>query len=719
VRRVTLVRRPDGETVPFDESRIADAIERALAAAGGHDPLLAAEIAGVVALFLEKTFWDEVPSVAEVEDMVEKVLIETGHATAAKAFILHRERQSRLRAARAARDGYAEPTLFDPRAVVVDDTAAGTTAPYSREALARVLALDGLVPRPLADEVAAVVEEKLRRGGVSRVPGSLVRALAEAELLARDAPFELRRRSAATLPPETLEAALYRRGGRSGASETTPALAAQELGAMALRSHALADLLPADVARSHLDGDLYVHGLGMPGALFAASFTPEDVKRGAAPGGGTRGAEDAALTARRLAAATGRSARVVAASATHTAGIAGAPLAFAALCVNRTPQDITEDAWQLVLETSADPGARRMELDMTPEVCDALADDAAVGGSGEALSVPNGELASIATAFAFSLLRAHARGAGLPPRELLPVPIVGVSDRSLSGERSRTALRQAAEIALAGDRVVFPMLRDRGVAAGTSVSRARDAASPARASQCCAGRVTLNLPRAARRAGRGNVEGFLRECDRLVDLAVAGHRARRDLLALSSAASGGPLAPLFRASRGRAALYDLGAATWSVAVTGLNEALQHLTGFELHEGDETCVRAAKRIASYLAVRVKAAGMSAELATTLDADEDAEPARRFLASDRRQDPERMSEAYPSGAAYTPGVAVRADAPVDVLLRINREEPLHAYLSTATLCLPIPHREAGGAEGLVALLGKCLHAGSAIQVEFRTW
>jgi hypothetical protein len=372
-----------------------------------------------------------------------------------------------------------------------------------------------------------------------------------------------------------------------------------------------------------------------------------------------------------------------------------------------------------VLETSADAGQRRLELDMTPEVCDALADDAAVGGSGEALSVPNGELSSLATAFAFSLLRAHARGAGLPPRELLPVPVVGVSERSLAGTRSRAVLRLAAEIALAGDRVVFPMLRDRGAAAGTSAARGTPAASQAKASQCCAGRVTMNLPRAARRAGRGNIEGFLRECDRLVDVAIAAHRARRDLVALASAASGGPLASLFRAPRGRAALYDLTAATWSVGVTGLNEALVHLTGFELHEGDETSVRAAKRIASYLAVRVKAAGMSAELATTLDADEDPEPARRFLASDRRQEPERMAETFPSLGAYTPGVGVRLDAPVDLLLRIQREEPFHAYVSTATLRLPVAPRDAGGADGLVALLAKCLHAGSALQVEFRTW
>jgi ribonucleoside-triphosphate reductase len=721
VRRVTLVRRPDGETVPFDEARVVEAVERALGAAGGADPRLAAEIAGVVGLFLEKTFYDEVPSVRQVEDMVEKVLIETGHAQAAKAFILHRERRERLRDARAARDGFAEPTLFDPRALVVDDAAAGTSAPYSREAFARTLSADGLLPRATADEIAAVVEERLRRAGVSRAPMSLVRAVAESELLSRDAPIDLRRRAAASIAPDVLDAAMYRRASRGSATETssTPALAAQELGAMALRGRSLSDLLPADVARAHLDGDLFVHGLGLPGALFAAAFSPDDVKRGAAPGAGTRGPEDAAATSRRLAAATGRGARVLSASTTNAAAVLGAPLAFASLFDDRRSEDVAEAAWQLLFETSAEPGARRLELDMTPDVPDSLADEPALGPTGEPLALPNGELSGTATTFATTLLKTHARGTGLPPRDLLPTPVVGVSERILAGPASRAALRQAAEIALTGERVVFPMLRDRGPSTGTSISRGRGVARAPDASRCCAGRVTLNLPRAARRSGRGNIDGFLRECDRLVDLAVAAHRSRRELLALASVATGGPLAPLFQAARGRAPLYDLAAASWSIAVTGLNEALVHLTGFELHEGDETVARAAKRIASYLAVRVKSAGMAAELATTFDADEDAAVARRFLVADRRQAPEELSRSFPQLSAYAPGVSARGDAPVDLLLRAEREECLHACFSSATLVLPTSGRDAGGADGLVALLGKCLTAGAAVQVEFRVW
>ena len=95
--RVQFVRKRDSRVVPFDEKKISDAIFKAAQAVGGEDKFLAEELAGVVTLFLEKNFEGEIPTIEEIQDMVEKVLIETGHAKTGKAYILYRDKRARLR----------------------------------------------------------------------------------------------------------------------------------------------------------------------------------------------------------------------------------------------------------------------------------------------------------------------------------------------------------------------------------------------------------------------------------------------------------------------------------------------------------------------------------------------------------------------------------------------------------------------------------------------
>lgn len=90
------VRKRDGRIVEFTPEKIADAIFKAAKAVGGEDRQLANELAQVVINYLRKS-GSGIPSVEEVQDAVEKVLIETGHAKTAKAYILYRNRRTLLR----------------------------------------------------------------------------------------------------------------------------------------------------------------------------------------------------------------------------------------------------------------------------------------------------------------------------------------------------------------------------------------------------------------------------------------------------------------------------------------------------------------------------------------------------------------------------------------------------------------------------------------------
>ncbi|NLC12131.1 MAG: ribonucleoside triphosphate reductase, partial [Firmicutes bacterium] len=87
----------DGRVVSFDQERIINAIFKAAKAVGGADRLLAANLSGQVVTILDEKFSNKIPTVEDVQDVVEKVLIENGHAKTAKAYILYRKQHEELR----------------------------------------------------------------------------------------------------------------------------------------------------------------------------------------------------------------------------------------------------------------------------------------------------------------------------------------------------------------------------------------------------------------------------------------------------------------------------------------------------------------------------------------------------------------------------------------------------------------------------------------------
>ncbi|MBC9783264.1 anaerobic ribonucleoside triphosphate reductase [Heliobacterium chlorum] len=91
------IRKRDGRVTEFHESKITDAIFKAAHAVGGEDRQLAMELTLQVLKALKSKYNGNIFSVEDVQDMVEKVLIESGHARTAKAYILYRNQRNRIR----------------------------------------------------------------------------------------------------------------------------------------------------------------------------------------------------------------------------------------------------------------------------------------------------------------------------------------------------------------------------------------------------------------------------------------------------------------------------------------------------------------------------------------------------------------------------------------------------------------------------------------------
>ena len=93
----TIIKR-DGREVPFDAEKITGAIMRAFLATEGVDSRKAAEaVTGQVVRELEADPDLQTPTVENIQDAVERVLIESGYVQTAKSYILYRAERSRIR----------------------------------------------------------------------------------------------------------------------------------------------------------------------------------------------------------------------------------------------------------------------------------------------------------------------------------------------------------------------------------------------------------------------------------------------------------------------------------------------------------------------------------------------------------------------------------------------------------------------------------------------
>lgn len=94
---LTMITKRDGRQVAFNVEKIANAIYKAAESVGGKDYKEAFKLADMVCQHLSENIIGRTPTVEEVQDAVERVLIEEGHSKTAKAYILYRAERTRAR----------------------------------------------------------------------------------------------------------------------------------------------------------------------------------------------------------------------------------------------------------------------------------------------------------------------------------------------------------------------------------------------------------------------------------------------------------------------------------------------------------------------------------------------------------------------------------------------------------------------------------------------
>lgn len=94
---ITQIIKRDGRVVPFNIEKIANAIFKAAQSIGGHNYEESMKLAIKACEYIENKYNGKVPTVEQIQDAVEKMLIDDGHAQTAKAYILYRYERTRSR----------------------------------------------------------------------------------------------------------------------------------------------------------------------------------------------------------------------------------------------------------------------------------------------------------------------------------------------------------------------------------------------------------------------------------------------------------------------------------------------------------------------------------------------------------------------------------------------------------------------------------------------
>ncbi len=259
--KIPQVQKRDGRIVSFDRTKIAEAIFKAARSVGGQDRYLADDLSEAVTLYLEKEFGGRMPTVEQIQDIVEKVLIKTGHAKTAKAYILYRERRARIRRVRAGGrpESLAEEEgalkeireLRDIRWSVrrSDDCVTEWDPARIVDALVRETGL----ARNIAEVILVEVEEQILASKIAHLTSALVRELVNAKLV--EYGLEEARRKHARLGVPVYDVRSLLAGGDEPDDTTV------RLGAHIKKEFALTEVFSPEVTDAHLRGDIHLHGL--------------------------------------------------------------------------------------------------------------------------------------------------------------------------------------------------------------------------------------------------------------------------------------------------------------------------------------------------------------------------------------------------------------------------------------------------------------------------
>ncbi len=688
----------DGRVVAFNKEKISKAIFKAAQAVGGEDRLLAEELANAVVLFLRKKFENEVPGIEQIQDIVEKVLIETGHAKTAKAYILYREKRRRIRTNLKVRKKVRKQSNSTDLSLLVTPLAKDEILNWDKGRIALALQKEANISEDVALEIASGVEKRVFNSGLTRISTALIRELVDNELFERGLDKKLKKQSIIGMPAFDLEQLLFLKScENSNIAANNPEAVNLSIAETILKQYMLQKVFSDEVGNAHLRGIIHIHDLGYPRA-YCGSHSLEYLKKYGLELGNLFTTSGPAKYARTL---TGHLNTFLASLQAYYAGALGigyVNILYAPYLENLSEKQMKQEAQYLIFSASQNAFSRGsqslfIDFNIHTGVPNYLKKIPAIGPGGGYTGRTYGDYQDTVIKFAKAMLAVWRDGDRDGRVFAFPKCDLHISNDTFEDPQQLELFKYSCLIASENGTPYFVF--DRGDEAVLSqCCRLRQKIEdvymiehPESMRFCGFQNVTINLPQAAYRAGKGGCsEALFKEIEYAMDLAVNAHLEKKQFIAQLMSEPGMPMWEVGKPAKDGRPYIDLEKATYIIGLIGLNECLQYLTGKELHESDEM-LKMGLKIISFMNQKTKEYAKKHGIKFSLEESPAESACRRLPKVDLRQFPEAANvikgDIDNDKYYYTNSIHLRADAPVDLITRIQKQSKFHSLIESGAI------------------------------------
>lgn len=704
------VRKREGQLVEFDRKKIVEAIFAAMQVMGEENKSRSEKITDQVIKKLEERFKDKIPQVEEVQDIVEETLIKEGMVKVAKAYILYRDKRSRIRESLKVRKKIKNHKSMTDLSLLVSTPTSENIFPWDRKKIVHALVKEAELPLNISRKIAKAVEEKIFDLGLIEITTSLIRELVDNELFARGYEHKWRKQKIIGIPTFDLKQLfLSKSKENSNIGTNNPEAINLTIAENTIKQYMLQEVFSKEVANAHLKGCIHIHDLGYP-RIYCSGHSLEYLKK---YGLKLENLDTSSAPAKHTRTLTGHLNTFLASMQAYYAGALGIGylnIIYAPFLVNLPFKEIKQEAQYLIFSGSQNAfsrGGQSLFLDFNVHlgVPDYLKKVSAIGPGGEYTGKNYGEYEIESQLFLKALMEVWKEGDCNKKVFAFPKMDLHINNRSFEDPEQKKLLEYACEVASENGSPYFIFDRDDISLASccrlrTRITDQEMITHPEKLRFAGIQNVTINLPQCAYRAfsNRGisdssfnyskmeNIELFFEKIDQALHLAIQAHLQKKKFLKMMMVNSDGALWEIGKIAEDGKPYVDLDEGTYLIGLIGLNEAVQYISGDQLHES-EKAYKLGLKIVSFMSLKCEEYSEKFNLKLSLEESPAESAAGRLAKIDLQEFPDskKVIKGNPERDEiyYTNSIHFAASAPLDLITRIVKQSKFHPLIKSGAI------------------------------------